>query len=115
MKNKSFGMLLVVVIILFTGYTTYSSNQVNRKLADLSLVNIESLAGEDDDVMDGGELSGGGITCNTGGSGICYRMSYQEGLYGVCYFFCIATGGANDYCSSFYVNLVNFCTMIGGI
>lgn len=47
--------------------------------------------------------------------GICYRMSYQEGLYGVCYFFCIATGGANDYCSSFYVNLVNFCTMIGGI
>lgn len=112
MKLKVF---LFLVVALIAGYTAYNSIQTNTKLADLSLINIESLAGENDDIIDGGEIGGGGITCSTGGSGKCYRMSYQEGLYGVCYFFCIATGAISDYCSSFYVNLVNFCTIIGGV
>ena len=114
-KSRYFGILLIVTAVLFTGYTTYSSNQTNIRLADLSLMNIESLAGEDDDIMDGGEIDGGGIVCNTGGSGTCYKMAYQDGLYGVCYFFCIATGNPSNYCSSFYVNLVKFSTIIGGI
>lgn len=109
MKNKSFGMLLVVVIILFTGYTTYSSNQVNRKLADLSLVNIESLAGEDDDIMDGGELGGGGITCSTGGSGTCYAPRV-ENVYGdQCSFRCRATGNPNNYCNAILMGIIDFC------
>ena len=45
----------------------------------------------------------------------CFKMGYQEGLYGTCYFFCTFTGYQSDYCSSWYVNLVNFCTIIGGI
>lgn len=32
-----------------------------------------------------------------------------------CYFYCDNTGCQDDYCSSFYVELVNFCTIMGGI
>ena len=55
------------------------------------------------------------VTCSGGSSGTCFKMGYQEGLYGTCYFFCTFTGYQSDYCSSWYVNLVNFCTIIGGI
>ena len=47
-------MLLVVVAVVFAGYTTYSSHQTNTKLADLSLMNIESLA-DDENEMGSGE------------------------------------------------------------
>lgn len=43
MKLKVF---LFLVVSFVTGYTTYNSVQTNTKLADLSLMNIESLAGE---------------------------------------------------------------------
>lgn len=49
-------MILLVVTVLFAGYTTYCSTQTNSQLAVLSLMNIESLAGEDD--MDNGESIG---------------------------------------------------------
>lgn len=56
MRSKYLGMLLAMVVVLFAGYTTYSSSQTNTKLADLSLMNIESLAGgENNDSMDNGE------------------------------------------------------------
>lgn len=109
MKSKYLGILLIVVVVLFTGYTTYSSNQTNAKLADLSLVNIESLAGEDDDVMDGGELGGGGITCNTGGSGTCYRkvVHYEHGDY--CSLDCVASGDPDDYCNALWMGILELC------
>lgn len=114
MKNMNLKMFLLA-IILFAGYTTYRATQTNSKLADSMLANIETLAGENDDTIDGGELEGGGITCDRGGSGKCYKVSYWEGLYGVCYFYCQVTGDPDNYCSSFYVNFVNFCTAVGGI
>lgn len=64
MKLKVFFFLVVTLI---SGYTTYNSVQTNTKLADLSLMNIESLAGENDD-MDSGETGGGDSGWN-----ICYN------------------------------------------
>lgn len=110
MKSRYLGMLLAVFVVLFTGYTTYSSSQTNTKLADLSLVNIESLAGEDDDIMDGGEIGGGGITCNTGGSGKCYEPRVEH-VYGEhCSFRCRATGDPDDYCNAILMGIIDFCT-----
>jgi hypothetical protein len=109
MKNKYLGISLAVFVVLFTGYTTYSSNQINAKLADLSLVNIESLAGEDDDIIDGGELGGGGITCSKGGSGRCYqkRVHHEGGDY--CSLRCVASGNPADYCNAFWMGILELC------
>ena len=69
MKLKVF---LFLVVSFVTGYTTYNSVQTNTKLADLSLMNIESLAGENDDYSSntsGGEADGGWNICYNGGPG----------------------------------------------
>ncbi len=55
MKLKVF---LFLVVVLVAGYTAYNSVQINTKLADLSLMSIESLAGENDG-MGNGEANGG--------------------------------------------------------
>lgn len=109
MKSKHLGILLVIVVALFTGYTTYSSHQTNTKLADLSLVNIESLAGENDDTIDGGELDGSEIVCNTGGSGKCYRriIVIEKGDY--CSIDCLASGNPDDYCDRFWMGILELC------
>ncbi len=109
MRSKYLGMLLVVVVALFTGYTTYNSCQTNAKLADLSLVNIESLAGEDDDIMDGGEIGGGGITCSTGGSGTCYAKRVYREDGGYCSLRCEATGNPSDYCNALWMGILELC------
>ena len=69
MKLKVF---LFLVVSFVTGYTTYNSVQTNTKLANLSLMNIESLAGENDDYSSntsGGEADGGWNICYNGGPG----------------------------------------------
>lgn len=47
MKKKFFGMILVVAVALFAGYTAYNSHKV-VKLSSVTLANLEALAGEND-------------------------------------------------------------------
>ena len=54
MKKKLFGIMLVLAVILFAGYTVYNSHG-DIKLSDVTLANLEALAGEND----GGGESGG--------------------------------------------------------
>ena len=54
MKKKLFGIMLVFAVVLFAGYTAYNS-QGDIKLSDVTLANLEALAGEND----GGGESGG--------------------------------------------------------
>ncbi|WP_074434217.1 NVEALA domain-containing protein [Bacteroides neonati] len=106
MGKKSFAILFVAVVAIFASYNIYQSQRAVH-LSDLALANVEMLAyGEMLPEVD--------ITCDSGSSGRCFKMGYQNGLYGVCYFYCNPTGYQSDYCSSFYVGLVNFCTAIGG-
>lgn len=112
MKSKHLGILLVIVVALFTGYTTYSSHQTNTKLADLSLVNIESLAGENDDTMDGGELDGTEIVCSSGGSGRCYASRVRHESGGYCSIYCEATGDPKDYCNAIWMGILELCVNI---
>ena len=54
MKKKLFGIMLVFAVVLFAGYTAYNSHG-DIKLSDVTLANLEALAGEND----GGGESGG--------------------------------------------------------
>lgn len=47
MKKNFFGMILVVAVALFAGYTAYNSHKV-VKLSSVTLANLEALAGEND-------------------------------------------------------------------
>ena len=47
MKKKLFGIMLVLAVILFAGYTAYNSHG-NIKLSNVTLANLEALAGEND-------------------------------------------------------------------
>ena len=54
MKKNLFGLMFVLAVILFSGYTAYNSHG-DIKLSDVTLANLEALAGEND----GGGESGG--------------------------------------------------------
>ena len=54
MKKTLFGIMLVSVVVLFASYTTDNSH-VDIKLSDVTLANLQALAGEND----GGGESGG--------------------------------------------------------
>ena len=47
MKKKLFGIMLVFAVVLFAGYTAYNSHG-DIKLSDVTLANLEALAGEND-------------------------------------------------------------------
>ena len=49
MKKKLFGIMLVLAVILFAGYTVYNSHG-DIKLSDVTLANLEALADENDDI-----------------------------------------------------------------
>lgn len=117
MRNFFFAGVIFFICLLFASYNIYISQDV-FKMSNLALASVEALANDEiDDVedLDGGELAGGGITCSKGSSGRCFKMTYQEGLYGVCFFYCEMTGYQTDYCSSIYVGFVNFCTAVSGV
>lgn len=100
-----------VVLLCALVFTVISFNQLitNKRpsYSNLTSNKVEALTDE--------ELPPAEITCSAGNSGVCYLKAWREGLYGVCYFWCEATGDPDDYCSSFWVDLINFCTIIGGI
>lgn len=58
MKKKFFGIILVVAVALFAGYTAYNSHGV-IKLSNVTLANLEALAGEFDGSGSAGGESGG--------------------------------------------------------
>lgn len=107
MKTRNYLLLVVVAIVATLNFSFFSTKQVSKDL--LTLASVENIAH--------GENIGGGVvvTCSSGRSGHCFKMTYQEGLFGTCYFNCTYTGYQDDYCSQMYVDVVNFCTMIGGI
>lgn len=108
-------MIALFVVAVINVKTVLSSNY-SYELALTSIAAISSENGINDESITGEfELPEIGITCDKGSSGRCFKVGYTEGLYGVCYFFCTATGDQKDYCSSIYVNLVNLCTMLGGV
>lgn len=111
--KKIKNVVLVVVIAAFSAYTVYS-NRKTVELMDLTLWEVEALA-NNGETIDGGTLPGFGVTCDAGNSGKCFKVSYQEGLYDKCWFYCSFTGYQSDYCSAWYVGLVNVCTISGGI
>lgn len=104
MKIKKLKIILFIMIIIFTGYNINHSHDVNN-LSSLVLEDVEALARY--------ELPDVVITCDSGSSGKCFDMSYEEGLYGYCSYSCDFTGYADDYCSSFFVDLVNLCSAMG--
>ena len=53
MKKKLFGIMLVLAVILFAGYTVYNSHG-DIKLSDVTLANLEALADENDDNSEAG-------------------------------------------------------------
>lgn len=105
-KEHFIGECFVIYMVITLGVSISRTQNVNSDL--FSLVGVEQLSYAE--VIGPVE-----VTCSGGSSGTCFKMGYQEGLYGTCYFFCTFTEYQSDYCSSWYVNLVNFCTIIGGI
>lgn len=71
---------------------------------------MEALADPED--YYGGTLPDVTITCDTGGSGRCYALRVEEGLYGACRFYCTFTGDQNNSCSQLWVDIVNFCSAL---
>ncbi|GAK36686.1 NVEALA domain-containing protein [Bacteroides graminisolvens] len=104
MKKGAFKITLATVFVLLVGYTIYHS-QKKEIFSELALNTLEALARN--------ELPEIEIKCDKGGSGKCYNMTWEEGLYGVCRFDCDATGDPADYCNSLYVGFVNFCSAMG--
>lgn len=115
-KSKFFVFMITLFIVAVINVRTVLNSNYSYDLAITSIEAISSGNGDNDENIDGEvELPEFGVTCDKGKSGRCYKMGYMEGLYGVCYFFCKATGDPKDYCSSLYVDFVNLCTMIGGV
>lgn len=105
MRKKILGATLMVAIMAVARYNVYLV-QNEQKMSNFSLVEVEALAQDQ-------ELSDVTITCSTGGDGYCYTEKLTEGLYGACKFDCISTGSPEDSCSQIWVDIINFCSMLG--
>lgn len=44
MQKKIFAILIVAVVVLFTGYNIYQGQSAEATLSDLALANVEALA-----------------------------------------------------------------------
>ena len=104
MKKYLSRIVCAVAVAAIAAYGVYT-NQKETQVSNLTLANVEALARY--------ELPEVTIECDSGDSGKCFDMGYEEGLYGVCRFFCTYTGSTDDYCSSIYVDLVNLCSAMG--
>ena len=101
MKKIILGIAVLAVIAVAAVNVNLSATQ-KSDMSLLALANVEALA----DI----ELPEVTITCSTDGSGDCYFISVEEGLYGQCRFDCEASGDPNDHCSSCWVNFANYCS-----
>lgn len=114
MKRKIVIAFVAVIAALAAFNAKMSLDAMETKNADMTT--LVAIGGEfdngegDGEIIDGGELPGGGITCDTGGSGTCYakRVTVIAGT-DYCKFYCEATGNPDDYCNSFWQGLIEFC------
>jgi len=90
MKKKIFLGIFALVIVAVATFNVGLGSK--NSVSDIMLSKIEALA---NDEYGGGELPEVVITCDTGGSGKCYAMRVEEGLYGVCRFYCEFSGISN--------------------
>ena len=113
MKRKLFIWFTSVIAIAIATFNANLALQASE--ADLPKIILASygMDGEIDDEVGGGDFDGGelpeiSITCDTGGSGTCYESKMETiGFY--CHYYCDETGDPNDYCSSFLMNLYEYC------
>ncbi|KAA6329122.1 hypothetical protein EZS27_022048 [termite gut metagenome] len=101
MKKYIIGGITVLAIVAVAILNLNYNNSPSKNLSAVSLANIEALADE----YDGGTLPEVVISCNTGGSGRCYYVHAEEGLFGVCHFDCSFNGSMQSYCSSCWINI----------
>lgn len=106
MKKIKMIMFAVVVIAIaaLNAKTVLNSNCSY----DLNTTTITAISGEDDPI-DGGEIGGGEITCSTGGSGKCYEKKVENVDLHRCHVYCKASGRPKDYCSSFWMDVIDYC------
>lgn len=53
------------------------------------------------------------ITCDSGSSGYCFELRFDDENNLYCPWDCFWTGKANDYCNRFYAVLLNLCISLG--
>lgn len=95
-------LFVFIIVLAMIGTYCVKNKEINSNLSLLTLANIEALARyEFPDVE---------ITCDTGGSGQCYYVAVEEGLWGTCRFDCEFSGDSTSSCSSCWVNIANFCS-----
>lgn len=104
MKKHLLRVFCAVAVAAIAGYGVYTHPK-GTQVSNLTLANVEALARY--------ELPEVTIECDSGKSGKCFVRDHEEGLYGVCRFFCTYTGYTDDYCSSIYVDLINLCSAMG--
>lgn len=111
--------IIVIAVTAFNVSTVLDSNRTY----DLNMTTIAAISGgedggdsggggnvdgEDGDI-DGGEIPGWEIVCDTGGSGTCYQKTVETHDNGYCDFDCRASGDTDHYCSSFWMGLLELC------
>lgn len=100
-------VMFAVVVIAITALNVRTVLSSDRSY-DVNTSTIEAISGEDDPI-DGGEIGGGTIICNTGGSGKCYVKTVTTLSYNRCHVKCMSSGNPSDYCSAFWMDLIDFC------
>ncbi|MDD4781809.1 MAG: hypothetical protein PHT02_14565 [Tissierellia bacterium] len=93
------------MILAIVAAFNVSLNTPNSELPFISMANIEALARY--------ELPEVVIECSPYGSGKCYYVEVEEGLFGVCRFHCEYSGKPNHNCNSCWVDFINFCSAVG--
>lgn len=106
--KKSKILMFAVVAIAITALNVQTVLNSVRSY-DVNALMIEAISGEDDPIIDGGEIGGGEIVCSTGGSGDCYVERVEAESGGYCRFYCDSTGNPSDYCSSFWMGVLELC------
>ncbi len=101
-------VMFAVVVIAITALNVRTVLNSDRSY-DMNTSTIEAISGEDDPI-DGGEIGDVEITCSkSGGSGKCYAKRTEVKGNGYCRFFCQWRGGTLDYCSSFWMGVLELC------
>lgn len=91
-----------------------SAHSYDLTLASIETISNSRIGGEgDEDIAGEVDLPEVGITCSTGGSGKCYQKEVTPiQSTGKCHFECVESGNPKDYCSSIWMDVLNWCSSI---